>query len=150
MSTKLCCTCLLSCLWMAEASLAQSSSTLSQDTSVPARSPYHTLSLKNKTSRVLFVAIRYKARDGEWQTSGWYRLLPGKRTRPLRTENSVYYYYAESEDPKDKRLYWHGKSTPGMKNYRVNRSKTVYPFKRREITGKSWRDYEKGLTQRRT
>ena len=67
---------------------------------------------KNNCRYPVRLAIHYRKTNGEWTTEGWWNIAPFKETylaskgTRLTTNNSIWYYYAETTD--GSRQYWKG------------------------------------------
>ena len=92
--------------------------------------------LQNACVDTARVALRYKdAATDEWRSAGWYRVEPGKWMRPtlggrrLRTDNTVFYFYAATVDGKS---VWAGKSK--------NKADRTYIFRGHEFRFREIRD----------
>ncbi len=97
--------------------------------------------LQNQCSRKISTAIHYKALDGQWITQGWWILAPGEKAFVAKTNNTIFYTYAESTDPVS-RLYWSGSDY-----YDVIRGSTQrYGFKKQQITSKEWGTWTTNFT----
>lgn len=97
---------------------------------------------RNDCNRSVYVAIRYMSLNGNWVTGGWWHLEPGESNYVADTRNTIYYYYAESDDPTHNRLYWLGDDT-----YKhIRGSEREYGFRRNEITTTTWGEWTQILT----
>lgn len=103
----------------------------------------HDFYFRNNCSKPIRLMLRYKQLSGEWRTQGWYNFdgneasylnaEPGVR---LRSNNSVFYYYAESTDGRTS--VWSGDETREFNG-------ESWPMKRKELTLDSDGDWSLGI-----
>ena len=77
--------------------------------------PGYRLYVSNLCRHPIRLAVKYKTPSNQWDTVGWWEFTPNSSRyltfrdgRFARTNSSVLYYYAESED---RSLYWGGGGT---------------------------------------
>ena len=54
---------------------------------------------------------------GEWCSRAWFTMAPGQEAYPLRTDNTVFYYWASARDDKGRTVFWTGDADNGDTNY---------------------------------
>lgn len=86
---------------------------------------------KNKCEMPIQLAIRGRLKNnvdsdfcgngavnaGEWCSRAWFTMAPGEEAYPLRTDNTIFYFYATSSDDKGRRYGWYGVEGNGDTNY---------------------------------
>jgi hypothetical protein len=69
---------------------------------------FYAIHFENECDKTIWTAVYYLDFSGAWVTHGWWKLEPGQSAYVARTTNSIFYSYAHSDDPPDKRSYWKG------------------------------------------
>lgn len=98
------------------------------------REPFK-ICFNNKTSKTVYVALRYKTVGGVWKTKYWIKYKPYEKdgnsnTYAVKTYNRYFYYYARTKSNSGRFKYWgasdhyrtvDGKKV-GMREKYINRS----------------------------
>lgn len=89
----------------------------------------------NKTSKTVWVALRYMDTDGEWRTKYWFKYKPYENDRKnngyvVKTNNRIFYYYARTKSRYNGDYYYWG----GKDNYKYIDGKQV-GMKKKHIKG---------------
>lgn len=112
---------LIVCAFNPEACENNSNSSSSQNSSQGnSSSDSFNFKITNNCKHKAKLALHYRKLDGNWSTNGWWeingnswRYLTFKDGSYVKTNNSIFYYYAEAADGS---FYWSG----GNKNYTLN------------------------------
>lgn len=105
----------------------------------PVTDSYDRIYLKNNCDRSISAAIRYENLEDVWTTGGWFNLDPGEENFVAKTQNTIFYTYAISQDGQ---LTWGGDD-----NYQTIRgSSEEYGFRKSTITTTSWGKWEQNFT----
>ncbi len=98
---------------------------------------HDTLYYKNKCWKTIWTAVHYMDLDGDWVTGAWYKLKPGDSAIVAKTQNRIYYIYAESDDGE---YTWSG-------DIHINvRNNGSFGFVKREITTNDWGTWTQNFT----
>lgn len=83
------------------------------------------LTVHNKCHKDIVIAVRYRDGGGTWRTTP-FNSIPARarRSRVVSSDNSIFYYYAESTSGKPSR--WTG-------DHNVRVEGKVYPMRRKEL-----------------
>jgi hypothetical protein len=116
---------------------------LTRGAASPPTSGGHDFYFRNNCAKPVRLVLRYKQLSGEWRTQGWYNFdgneasylnaEPGVR---LRSNNSVFYYYAESTDGRTS--VWSGDESREFNG-------ESWPMKRKDLTLDSDGDWSLGI-----
>lgn len=80
---------------------------------------YWLVSFKNSCTEKTWMALKYRALDGEWTTSGWWQAEPGETSATMaETTGRVVYYYASSAKYK-----WDGTRRGGNVSEEISKTK---------------------------